>query len=95
MGNGTDGDLGQVVDGNALAGPLTEVFAVDITTARARCTSCGATGPVAALRVYGRAPALVARCPGCAAVVLRFNRTPTAAWLDLQGATSLHFPLPG
>lgn len=39
-------------------------------------------------------PELVARCPGCTAVVLRFNRTPTAAWLDLQGAASLHFALP-
>lgn len=94
MHNDTDSDVNRTVDGNALAGPLTEVFAVDITTAYARCASCARTGPVATLRIYGRAPALVARCPGCEAVVLRFNRTPTAAWLDLQGAASVRFPLP-
>lgn len=94
MDNEIDRDMDQAVDGNALAGPLTEVFTAEITTAYARCASCGRTGAVATLRVYGRAPALVARCPGCEAVVLRFNRTPTAAWLDLQGAASLHFPLP-
>ncbi|MDU0287802.1 DUF6510 family protein [Saccharothrix longispora] len=33
------------MDGNALAGPLAEVFAVDLTAARARCGSCGETGP--------------------------------------------------
>ena len=39
-------------DGNALAGPLQEIFAVDITAAIGRCVSCGLAGPVATLRVY-------------------------------------------
>ncbi len=29
------------VDGNALAGPLSEVFRDDVTMALGRCTSCG------------------------------------------------------
>ncbi|MCP9951783.1 DUF6510 family protein [Actinomadura madurae] len=82
------------VDGNALAGPLGEVFAVDVTAAVGRCANCGLTGPVAALRVYDRAPGMVARCPGCDHVVLRLVRTPDAAWLDLTGAVSLHIQLP-
>jgi hypothetical protein len=87
-----------VTDGNALAGPLAEIFAVDMTTALARCATCGLTGPVAALRVYGQAPGhapgMVARCPGCASVVLRITRSPGAAWLDMRGATSLRVGLP-
>ncbi|HEY8482024.1 MAG TPA: DUF6510 family protein [Spirillospora sp.] len=94
----TTGDHGETtddhVDGNALAGPLSEIFAFDVTTADARCASCSRTGPVATLRLYRRAPGLVARCPACEEVVLRMVRTPDAAWLDLRGSTSLRIPLP-
>lgn len=82
------------LDGNALAGPLAELFAVDVSAAVGRCAHCGLTGPVAALHVYGQAPGLVARCPGCQEVVLRVVRTPDSAWLDLRGAVSLRFALP-
>ena len=44
------------VDGNALAGPLREIFAVDVTVAVSRCVECGRTGPLATLRVYTDAP---------------------------------------
>ncbi|MEV0406387.1 DUF6510 family protein [Actinoallomurus sp. NPDC050550] len=80
-------------DGNALAGPLSEIFTFDVTTADTRCAGCGRTGPVADLRVYTHAPGLVARCPGCEGVVLRMVRTPTAAWLDLRGTVALRIPL--
>ena len=81
------------LDGNALAGPLKEVFAVDVTIAVSQCVSCGQTGPLASLRVYPDAPGLVARCAGCDAVVLRLVRGPQGAWLDLRGCVSLHIPL--
>lgn len=81
-------------DGNALAGPLSEIFAVDVTAAVGRCAGCGSTGPVARLRVYGLGPGFVARCPDCDQVVLRLVRGPDAAWLDLRGAVSLRIPLP-
>jgi hypothetical protein len=81
-------------DGNALAGPLSEIFAVDVTAAVGRCSGCGSTGPVARLRVYGPEPGLVARCPDCEQVVLRLVRGPDAAWLDLRGAVSLRIALP-
>ncbi|MEN3361134.1 MAG: hypothetical protein V7637_5116 [Mycobacteriales bacterium] len=82
-------------DGNALAGPLREVFALDLTAATGRCVGCGVENPVAALRVYGPAPGLVARCPNCADVVLRLVRGPDAAWLDLRGTVHLRIPMPG
>ncbi len=81
-------------DGNALAGPLREIFAVDVTTAIQRCAHCGRTGPVAVLRVYRHAPGMVGRCPGCDEVVLRLVRGPTDAWLDLSGTLSLRIPMP-
>jgi len=82
------------LDGNALAGPLRELFAVDLTTATTTCAGCAHTTTVATLHVYGQAPGLVARCPGCEEVVLRVVRGPDAAWLDLRGTVSLRVPLP-
>ena len=80
-------------DGNALAGPLSEVFAVDVTVAVARCRGCGRSSVVAELDVYGPAPGLVARCPGCTEVLLRLVTTPETAWLDLGGMAALGVPV--
>ncbi|MFJ6121642.1 DUF6510 family protein [Streptomyces sp. NPDC092129] len=81
-------------DGNALAGPLSEIFTVDVTAAVTRCAHCGSTGPVAMLHVYSRGPGWTARCPDCTHVVLRLVRGPQTAWLDMHGAVSLAIPLP-
>jgi hypothetical protein len=80
-------------DGNVLAGPLRELFAVDVTVATSRCAGCGASGPVAGLRVYTNAPGLVARCTDCDGVVLRLVRAPDRAYLDLRGSICLEIPL--
>jgi uncharacterized protein DUF6510 len=77
------------VDGNAAAGMFGELFAVDLTSARARCSGCGATELVGALLVYAHGMGMVARCPHCEAVVVRMSRTPTHMWLDATGATSI------
>ena len=77
------------VDGNALAGTLRELFAVDMTAAHCRCAGCGHAHAVAQLRVYDRAPGLVGRCPACHAVQLRVVRAPDRVWLDLRGFTFL------
>jgi hypothetical protein len=81
-------------DGNMLAGPLCELFAVDVTVARGRCAGCGRVDIIAELRVYTDAPGMVARCPSCDSVVLRLVRAPDRAWLDLRGAVALEVPLP-
>jgi hypothetical protein len=81
------------LDGNVLGGPLGEIFAVDVTAATGRCASCGLTGPVASLKVYGPEPGLVARCSGCDEVMLRLVRGPHDAWLDLRGTVALRIPM--
>jgi len=72
-------------DGNAMAGPLSDVFAVDVTAAIVTCAGCARRDRMATLHVYGGELGVVARCPGCDAVVLRYAR----GWLDLRGAVSL------
>jgi hypothetical protein len=80
-------------DGNVLAGPLGELFAVDVTVAVTHCAACGRRAAVAELQVYYGGPGLVARCAGCHEVVARYVRTPTAGYLDLRGTIALMVPL--
>jgi hypothetical protein len=77
------------LDGNAAAGILSEIFAADLTAAKAMCANCGVTRAVGALLVYAHGMGTVVRCPGCDAVVLRVVRTPTQLWLDATGARHL------
>ena len=83
------------LDGNVLAGALSELFTIDITSATGQCVSCGTSGAIGQARVYADAPGLVARCPACGQVVLRLVRSPGRAWLDLRGITCLEVALPG
>jgi hypothetical protein len=87
-------DVPSYLDGNAAAGALRELFAVDVTTARARCAGCGEEAVFAESRLYLDAPGLVARCANCDDVMLRVVRTPTRTYLDLGGMSYLCFPQP-
>jgi Family of unknown function (DUF6510) len=80
-------------DGNALAGPVGDLFRVDLSIAIGRCTGCGRTGAMAEVRVFDHAPGVVARCPACDQVLLRLVRGPGRAWLDLRGLSYLQLPL--
>ena len=82
------------LDGNAAAGALADLFAVDLTEARSHCASCGTTSMLGAHHLYADAPALVLRCPSCTDVVLRFAAQPGRLVLDLRGAHLLVVPVP-
>jgi NAD-dependent SIR2 family protein deacetylase len=82
------------VDGNQMAGGLRDVFAVDMTVARGRCASCGRVAMIAEAHVFDETgPGLVARCPGCEAVLMRMVRAPERVWLDMGGLTYLEVPM--
>ena len=86
----------RTLDGNALGGPLDDVFAFEITTARCTCEGCGAVRDVGALRVYADAPGVVVRCPDCDDVVLRFMRDDNnRVWLDMRGVRVLQIQTAG
>jgi hypothetical protein len=89
--------MSEHLDGNDMAGALSEIFAVDVSSATAPCTTCKRVNVVAELRVYGgpHAPGLVARCSGCDEVVLRLVSGPGATWLDLRGTLRIPQPPPG
>lgn len=90
---GPDGLGEDYLDGNALAGPLSEVFVIDMTSARGRCDSCGAVSVIAQARLYVNAPAMILRCPSCSGVLLRVRREGSRAVLDLRGFSYLTIDL--
>jgi len=80
------------LDGNAAAGILEEVFAFEITTARACCVQCGAAGEVGAQMAYVTEIGTVLRCSSCDNVLIRIvrqNENLRRYWLDLKGVDYL------
>jgi hypothetical protein len=78
-------DTSPHLDGNAAAGLLREVFAMEMTTAIARCSNCGASAPVGELMLYGGEIGMILRCPGCDHLLICITHTPEGYWLDLRG----------
>ncbi|SEN93660.1 DUF6510 family protein [Actinacidiphila rubida] len=76
------------MDGNCLAGPLSEILAVEPTAAWWRCPQCGRSGTLAQLHVYGPEPGMTAVCPGCAYIALRLVKEEDHVWLALGSGTS-------
>jgi ribosomal protein S27E len=83
------------VDGNAAAGALQELFAVEPTTIRGQCASCSRISMLADTRVYFGGPGLVMRCRGCGSELLSLATTPEGTWLEVSGLTRLDFPAGG
>ena len=84
-----------MLDGNAAAGVLREVFVHDMTSARVKCEGCGEVEEMGAEHVYMHAPGIVVRCCHCqdvllviaqrdAGYLLGFRR---AMWLDIGEAS--------
>lgn len=82
------------LDGNAAAGALQDVFALEVTAATGTCDGCGAAGAVGQLVLYAHAPGLVLRCPHCDAVILRIVTDGRRYWLDARGLRSLELAAP-
>jgi len=81
------------LDGNAAAGLLQQIFAIDITMARITCGGCQSVQPLAALRLYGLPMGNILRCPRCEATLIRAVARDQECWLDLRGAAALHVRL--
>ena len=80
-----------MLDGNAVAGILHEIFAAEMTMTPTQCANCGLEGAIGALLAFTQSPGIVLRCPGCEEIMLRIVKTPTAIYLDARGAVYLKF----
>src|ERR1700716_3735146 len=83
-----------MVDGNAVAGQLEQIFGRDMTTAIARCAGCARDAQMGALMAFTRGPGIVLRCPGCQNAIARIVETPAATYLEARGAAFLRMAPP-
>lgn len=77
-----------MLDGNAVAGLLQEVFAVEMTTSLVTCGNCGATDAVGATRVF-RGAGVVLRCPSCDDALVTIVGEDTRVWIGFPGVRTL------
>ena len=80
-----------ILDGNAAAGPLQELFASEITNAQIQCGVCGSMAAIGALHLYAAPMGVVLRCTHCESIVMRSVHTPRGRWLEMAGARFLKF----
>jgi len=83
-----------VLDGNAVAGMLREVFVHDMTMAMLACAGCGAVARLGGQRLYDYpdGPGAVLRCASCGAVLMvvvhatgRYRMgAPGLAWMEVE-----------
>lgn len=78
-----------MLDANAVAGVLQEIFGTDMTAAPTECANCGQEGEVGTLLAFTQAPGIVLRCPACESIVVRVTQTPDAFYIDARGAVYL------
>ena len=85
----TDMNHELMLDANAAAGLLQEIFGTDMTAAPTECANCGQEGEIGTLLAFTQAPGVVLRCPACEQVVVRITQTPDAFYIDARGAVYL------
>jgi hypothetical protein len=77
-----------MLDGNAVAGLLQEVFAVEMTTAIGSCNGCGARNAVGATHVF-RGAGIVLRCPQCDNPLVTIVKLDARVWIGFPGVRTL------
>lgn len=77
------------LDGNSLAGVLSELFRFDPTTAAARCGGCGTVDVLARAMVWEGTPGTVVRCASCDHVLATIVESEDRVWLNFSGITAV------
>ncbi len=73
------------LDGNVLAGPISELFAFEPTTTQGQCQSCADIAMLAQAAVYGPPMGFVARCRNCDNVLVVIVETGGRKFLSMRG----------
>jgi hypothetical protein len=80
-----------LLDGNAAANLLQQVFAPDITLAKIRCEACDCVCGVGSLTLYAAPMGAILKCADCESVLMRAVDTPHGLWFEMTGARHLRF----
>jgi hypothetical protein len=80
------------LDGNVLAGPLSEIFVSDMTMAEGCCANCGDVAVFAMAMVDVEHESFAVRCHNCDNLIATLVQTATENRLDLSGLRWLRVP---
>lgn len=78
-----------MLDANATAGLLFDVFGAEMTAEKTECAYCGNEGRLGTLLAFTHGPGIVLRCSACENVMIRIVQTPESIYLDARGAVYL------
>lgn len=95
MNETTDLNHELMLDANATAGLLQEIFGVEMTASPTECAHCGNEREMGTLLAFTQGPGVVLRCSTCEQVVIRIVQTPEAIYFDARGAVYLRLARPG
>jgi uncharacterized protein DUF6510 len=87
-----DRALATMLDANAAAGTLQEIFGTEMTALPSQCAHCGNVAEVGTTHAWMAGPGIVLRCSICHEVVMRIVDTPTARYIDARGVAYLRLP---
>ena len=87
-----DQALATMLDGNAAAGVLYDIFGAEMTALPSQCAHCGNVAEVGTTHAWMEGPGIVLRCSICREVVIRIVETPDARYIDARGAAYLRLP---
>jgi hypothetical protein len=85
----TDINRELMLDANAVAGLLYEIFGTEMTAEPTECAGCGNEGHIGTLLAFTHGPGIILRCSACEGVMIRIVKTPEAIYLDARGAAYL------
>jgi len=85
----TDLNRELMLDANAAAGLLHEIFGAEMTASHTECANCGNEAEIGTLLAFTHGPGIVLRCSACGEVMIRIVQTPGAIHLDARGAVYL------
>jgi len=73
------------LDGNVLAGPVSDLFDFEPTTAKGQCRSCADIATLGQAVVFGPPMGFVARCRNCDEVLLVVVESAERQFLKMRG----------
>jgi hypothetical protein len=80
-----------MLNGNATALLLQQIFVPDITLAKIRCDSCDCVSGVGSLTLHASPMGAVLKCADCESDLMRAVETPRGLWFEMTGARYLRF----
>jgi len=79
-----------MLDANAMAGIVHEIFRIEMTESPTECAYYGNEGEVGELLDFTQGPGITLPCVKCEGVALRIVQSSDAIYLDARGAVYLH-----